>query len=295
MRLKPYCLLICSLCVSLITTFSAHGSDSSLARETSPAVAERTQPVPSSIESQKPPQEPEPIYMPPALTAPNDPCLPQLYTNWQEFAQESRENRGFEFKIIRILIDKNRFELLVEGTTNDNAVYDIYRTFIALGDVHSPTPDGSFLINHIYCYPDVVFFDTSGQPVPGLYNGFFAPLLACDAEGKCQRHRDLGIHGFQAAAIPPGRHISPATFGAVSAGCIRVPDPCSLKKAIIAAAGVGPLKQNDRGSYHWLKKPVEVVIGDSYSVFEESDLASIIQGGLTHVQEGLKNLFDVFR
>jgi hypothetical protein len=295
LRLKPYHLLICSLFAVIVTTFSAHGRDSSQASETSPAVAERILPVPYSIESQNAPEQPEPGPVPPALVAPNDSCLPQLYTNWQEFAQESRESRGFDFKTIRILIDRKRFELLVEGTTNNDRVYEIYRTFIALVDVHSPTPDGSFLINHVYCYPDVVFFDATGQPIPGLYNGFFAPLLVCDSQGKCRRHRELGIHGFQAAAIPPGRHISPATFGAVSAGCIRVPDPCSLKKAVIMAAGVGPLKQNDRGSYHWLKKPVEVVIGDSSSVFEESDLASIIQGGLTQVQEGLKNLFDVFR
>jgi hypothetical protein len=227
--------------------------------------------------------------------APEDPCLPALYTNWQEFGQDDQTGFRSEFIGLRIFIDRLNFELVVDGIRKDDSVEEIYRTHVALGEMNSPTPGGRFVINHIYCYPDVVYFDAQGERVPGLYNGFFAPLLLCDEHGRCQRFRELGLHGFQASAIPIGRHISPATFGAVSAGCIRVPDPCKLKRVLIQAVGVGALKQNDRGCYHWLKKPIEVVIGDRYPGMDEPNLVSIFEQGLTQVGDGLKSLLDVFR
>ncbi len=227
--------------------------------------------------------------------APEDPCLPALYTNWREFGQDDQSGSRPGFQGLRIFIDRLNFELVVDGIRKDDSVEEIYRTHVALGDMNSPTPGGRFVINHIYCYPDVVYFDAQGERVPGLYNGFFAPLLVCDEHGRCQRFRELGLHGFQASAIPIGRHISPATFGAVSAGCIRVPDPCKLKRVLIRGLGVGALKQNDRGCYHWLKKPIAVVIGDRYPGKDEPDLVSIFEQGLTQVGEGLKSLFDAFR
>ncbi|MBI5249413.1 MAG: L,D-transpeptidase [Desulfomonile tiedjei] len=242
------------------------------------------------------PSAQEPTAHPPdVVIAPNDPCLPGLYTNWQEFGQDDTNVPKPEFKWIRIQIDRLNFELVLEGIRKDDSAEEIYRTHVALGDVNSPTPEGRFIINHIYCYPDVVFFDTQAERVPGLYNGFFAPLLICDEQGRCQRFRELGLHGFEALSIPNGRRISPATVGAVSSGCIRVPDPCKLKKAIIRTAGLGGLKQNDRGCYHWLKKPVEVVISDKYPDEDEPNLVSIIERGVTQMQEGLKGLLDVFR
>lgn len=236
-----------------------------------------------------------PAHRPSVPVAPEDPCLPALYTNWQEFGQDDQTGFRPEFSGLRIFIDRLNFELVVDGIRKDDSVEELYRTHVALGDMHSPTPGGRFVINHIYCYPDVVYFDAQGERVPGLYNGFFAPLLVCDEHGRCQRYRELGLHGFQASAIPVGRHISPATFGAVSAGCIRVPDPCRLKKVLIRTVGLGGLKQNDRGCYHWLKKPIEVVIGDRYPGTDEPNLVSIFEQGLTQVGDGLKSLLDVFR
>lgn len=257
-----------------------------------PATPDVTSPPPTVA----PPVLESTVPSPAVVEAPNDPCLPGLYTNWQEFSQDNSDGGPRpEFKALRIYIDRLNFQLVLEGLLKDDSVEEIYRTHVALGDVGSPTPEGRYVVNHIYCYPDVVFFDANAERVPGLYNGFFAPLLICDEQGKCQRFRELGMHGFQASAIPAGRHISPATVGAVSAGCIRLPDPCKFKKALMKAAGLGGLKYNDRGAYHWLKRPVEVVINDGYPDADDTNLASIIERGVTQVQEGLKSLFDVFR
>ena len=254
-------------------------------------------PLPVPADTSAPSTSETPVAATPAVVvvAPSDPCLPGLYANWQEFSQDDTDKQRPEFKWLRIYIDRSNFELVLDGVRKDDSIEEIYRTHVALGDVNSPTPEGRFIINHVYCYPDVVFFGTETEPIPGLYNGFFAPLQICDEHGRCQRFRELGLHGFQASAIPPGRHISPATVGAVSAGCIRVPDPCKFKKALIKAAGLNGLKQNDRGAYHWFKKPVEVIIGDRHPDSDETNLVSILERGVTQVQEGLKSLLDVFR
>jgi hypothetical protein len=281
------------------------GTNSSLISAADPEPASESVPVRGDVSRATPAQttptpypEPsvsEPSAQPPTeVTAPYDPCLPGLYTNWLEFSQDDAGKMS-EFKWLRIEIDRLNFQLVLTGMRRDDSIEEIYRTHVALGDANSPTPQGRFIINHVYCYPDVVFFDASADRVPGLYNGFFAPLLVCDERGRCQRFRELGIHGLQAAAIPVGRHISPATVGAVSSGCIRLPDPCRFKKALIKAAGLGSMKQIDRGSYHWLKKPVEVVISDTPPDSEDLNLLSMFEHGVTQVQEGLKNLFDVFR
>jgi hypothetical protein len=182
----------------------------------------------------------------------------------------------------------------MEGVRADDSVEEIYRTTVALGDPDSPTPEGELWINHVYAYPDVVFFHASSEPIGGLYNGFFAPLLVCDDRGRCQRHHDLGIHGFHPAASPLTAAMRPDTYGAVSGGCIRLPDPCAFKSALIGSVGVGALRRNDRGTYHWLNKPVRVVIAGYYPGTEPPTLVSIFEEGMHQVQEGLKNLWDGF-
>ncbi len=273
--------------------FSAVETESS--RGSMPVDGNVALPGPADTSTTSSPETPIAPPPPAVVVAPSDPCLPGLYTNWQEFSQDDTDKQRSEFKWLRIYIDRLNFELVLDGLRKDDSIEEIYRTHVALGDVNSPTPEGRFIINHVYCYPDVVFFGTEPEPIPGLYNGFFAPLQICDEQGRCQRFRELGVHGFQASAIPPGRHISPDTVGAVSAGCIRVPDPCKFKKALIKAAGLNGLKQNDRGAYHWFKRPVEVIIGDRHPDSDEPNLVSIFERGVTQVQEGLKSLLDVFR
>jgi len=228
---------------------------------------------------------------------PDDPCLPRLYKDWQEFSlYDDPDNPLPKFAHIRIVIDRSNFTLVLEGIRKDDSVQEIYRTSVALGDTGTPTPEGQFVINHIYCYPDVVFFDASSRRVPALYKGFFAPLLLCDKSGRCQRFRDLGMHGYDPSALHAG---SPGdgqeTYGAVSAGCIRVPDPCQLKTRLIRLAGLGPLRQNDRGCYHWLGKPVEVLIEGDYPWLDEnSTLASIVNHGLSKIRNGLNTVLGAF-
>lgn len=222
--------------------------------------------------------------------APPDPCLPGLYRDWRELSIHNRE--GFtetRFKGARIVIDHKTFQLVLQGVLSDGSVEDVYETHVALGDAETPTPGGSFVINHIYCYPDVVFFDSSQEKIPALYKGFFAPLLACDEHGNCERFRELGMHGFEPSAYPQPDRIRPETFGAVSGGCIRLPDPCQFKTALIRLVGLGPLRKNDRGCYHWLNKPVEVRISE-----DDGILASILDGGLLQVRRGLRTLMGIF-
>jgi hypothetical protein len=141
---------------------------------------------------------------------------------------------------------------------------------------------GAFLINHVYCYPDVVFFNPVHGPIPRLYRAFFAPILACDDTGRCDRYRDMGIHGFDASAFPEPDALRPEVEGHVSGGCIRLPDPCAFKKALTRAARLGPLKKNDRGSYHWLDRPIEVIIYD-----DKITILSLLERGISVVTRGV--------
>jgi len=227
---------------------------------------------------------------------PYDPCLPALYTNWQEFGDDTPDGRPRDqWSSVRIFIDRITFALVLEGIRADGSWEDIYRTTVALGDPDSPTPEGEFWINHVYSYPDVTFFHAaSQQPIAGLYDGFLAPLLACDQRGHCQRHNDLGIHGFQPAASPLTASMKPDTYGAVSAGCIRLPDPCAFKSALIRTVGVGGVRKNERGAYHWLKKPVRVVIDDYYPGTEPPTLVSVFEKGIQQFQDGLKSFWGGF-
>jgi hypothetical protein len=208
----------------------------------------------------------------------------------------NQENVSYHaFAGFRIHIDRSNFEMTFEGIHRDNSVEEIYRTHVGLGDTESPTPAGRFLINHLYCYPDVVLFGESGEPVPEVYGGFFAPILLCDEQGRCERHRELGMHGFhhQGASDPQVTPVN--TYGPISAGCIRLPDPCKFKASLIRLIGIGPMKRNDRGSYHWLNKPVEVIIDGAYPGGEEElTLLSLIREGAAQVQGGLKNVLDMF-
>jgi len=238
------------------------------------------------------PSPPEPEKTAPPRT-PDDPCLPGLYKDWRELSQDSHsEDRENGFARLRIVINRSDFNLALEGIRRDESVEEIYRTPVALGDIDSPTPDGEFVINHVYCYPDVLFFPADADPIPGLYKGFFAPLLSCDDDGRCERFQDLGLHGFEAAALPDHTRFRVDTYGAVTAGCIRLPDPCHFKSALTAAAGIGPLKKNERGSYHWLNKPVQVFITGSYPGTEdETTLSSVVEEGLLRLHDGLKILW----
>jgi len=230
------------------------------------------------------------------LVAPDDPCLPKLYRDWQELAlDEEADALRKQFVHIRVSIDRATFRLCIEGLRHDGSAEEVYRTPVALGDVNTPTPDGTFFINHVYCYPDVFFFHEVAGKVPYLYNGFFAPLLLCDESGRCQRHRELGIHGFMASAYPNRHSVVPATYGAVSGGCIRLPDPCRFKRELIRLAGLGPLKRNDRGCYHWLKRPVEVIIAGDYPGAEEQvTLLSSVEQGASEIQQGVRGLLEYF-
>jgi hypothetical protein len=240
---------------------------------------------PPAVESPARPPEP-----------PDDPCLPSLYKDWRELSLDNQESIPYqEFTGFRIHIDRSNFELTFEGIHRDGPVEEIYRTHVGLGDTASPTPEGRFLINHVYCYPDVVYFDPSGVPFQDVYSGFFAPLLLCDDEGRCERHRDLGLHGYHHQGASDPQVTPSSTYGAISAGCIRLPDPCRFKSSLIRLVGIGPMKRNDRGSYHWLNKPVEVVIDGEYQGSDEQlTLLSLLREGAAQVQDGLKNVLDMF-
>jgi len=226
---------------------------------------------------------------------PDDPCLPALYKDWLEFSLATHEN-GSKAAIenIRVLINRSNYYLSLEVVEKGRAPRECYRTTVALGDPSSPTPSGRFVINHIYCYPDVLFFDSASEKVSELYNGFFAPLLLCEEYGgRCSRYNDLGIHGFRGSAHPNFSAIRPDTYGAVSGGCIRLPDPCSFKHELIRAVGVGPVKKNDRGSYHWLRRPVEVLIEGNYpGAAEDITIVDIVQKSLTHITGGLRSVLE---
>jgi L,D-transpeptidase catalytic domain len=264
---------------------------------TSPQPASPAVPSTNSSDSPDAPAPTSPVEAPAKPPEPpDDPCLPHLYKDWREVSLDNEQNGSHhEFAEFRIHIDRSNFELTFEGIHRDGSVKEIYRTHVGLGDIASPTPEGKFLINHVYCYPDVVYFDPSGRPFLDVYEGFFAPLLLCDEQGRCERHRDLGLHGYHHQGSSDPQVIQSSTYGAISAGCIRLPDPCGFKACLIRSVGIGPLKRNDRGSYHWLNKPVEVDIDADYPGGDEQlTLLSLIREGAAQVQDGLKSVLDIF-
>jgi hypothetical protein len=221
---------------------------------------------------------------------PEDPCLPDGFREWHEVSIQGRdESDARQFVGARVIVDRSNYHLFVEGIRPDGSVEDIYNTRVGLGDVETPTPEGRFLINHLYCYPDVLFFGENKEKIPGLYGGFFAPMLACDESGKCRRFRDLGIHGFDPDSYPHPEAIKTDSFGPSSAGCIRVPDPCAFKKTLIRLVGVGPVKRNERGCYHWLNRPVEIWVVDDSGI-----LLSIVRNGFHAAGAGLGALLSIF-
>jgi hypothetical protein len=231
------------------------------------------------------------VAQPESVQPPQDPCLSSLYRDWQELSTEEKGKPPLDqYSRGRIIIDRDRFHLTLEGVRRDGSSDQVYETHVALGNPDAPTPLGVFVINHVYCYPDVVFFTENQEKIAALYKGFFAPLLLCDEGGRCDRFHDLGIHGFDASAYPEPASIRPETHGAVSAGCIRLPDPCQFKASLIRLVGVGPIKRNERGTYHWLEKPVEVWIVD-----ETVTLGSLVQEGVQQLGRGLRNLWGLIR
>ena len=86
---------------------------------------------------------------------PNDPCLPVLYNDWQELSKEEQGGRRRAYAAFRIFINRTNLMLTFEGLRRDNMFEEIYSTHVGLGEINSPTPEGTYIINHIYCYPDV--------------------------------------------------------------------------------------------------------------------------------------------
>ncbi len=233
---------------------------------------------------------------PPVLkqNAIDDPCLPSLYKDWAEFSLDSEDyRRSNRITGARIRVDLEKCRMTLDAILTDGTTRAVIDQNVAVGDPKTPTPVGALVMNHVYCYPDVLFFGEKSGPVHGLYNGFFAPLLKCDENGNCSRFNELGLHGFQAGNNPNQAPINPATFGAISAGCVRVSDPCALKMELIRLVGVGPLRKNDRGSYHWLRKPVQVVIRGVETQEqdrEEVTLVSIIQDSISSLGSDFSNM-----
>ncbi len=221
----------------------------------------------------------------------DDPCLPPLYKDWSEFSADSDDyRRRNRITGARILINLETYNIALEAIMSGGENKLILSQNVAVGDARTPTPQGSYILNHIYCYPDVLFFGENSKPVSGLYNGFLAPLLVCDDNMNCRRIKDLGIHGFQGKFHPNLSAVNLETFGAVSAGCIRIPDPCSFKMELIRIVGIGPLKNNDRGSYHWLKKPVEVIAYKKDLETGENTIVSILEESFSSLGSEISNI-----
>lgn len=221
----------------------------------------------------------------------DDPCLPPLYSDWGEFSvdhNDYRRSRGIVGA--RIVIDIDRFTMTLEAVYRNGETGHVLSQDVAVGDEKSPTPEGSFLVNHVYCYPDVLFFGDHSSPVQGLYNGFFAPLLICDDQQRCKRFKELGLHGFQGKFHPNLTSVNQETFGAVSGGCIRISDPCSFKRELLKLVGTGPLRKNDRGSYHWLNKTVMVTIKGAKYDEQEKTLASMIEESIFSIGSEISSL-----
>ncbi|MGC8660157.1 MAG: L,D-transpeptidase [Desulfomonilaceae bacterium] len=228
---------------------------------------------------------------------PYDPCLPSLYRDWREYSEDQEGFRiSHNIEGARILINRARFEVSLDALLKDGSTVEFYRGNVALGAFDSPTPIGGFMINHIYCYPDVVFFASDSKPVPHLYKGFFAPLLICDENGHCQRYHELGLHGFEISAYPHPGSLRSGLIGPVSGGCIRVGDPCALKKSLVKLVGVGIPRQNERGFYHWLSKNVEVIIFDEdRETDQDLTIAGILEGGISSLGAGLRGIIGMFQ
>ncbi len=222
----------------------------------------------------------------------DDPCLPAIYKDWSEFSIDMEDYRSSN-RIVgaRIAIDPANYQLCLEAILKNGTTKEIIRQNVAVGNGKTPTPEGSFFINHVYCYPDVLFFGENSKPVKGLYSGFFAPLLLCDQSRNCRRFNELGLHGFHAAHHPNPASINPHTFGAVSAGCVRISDPCGFKMELIRVVGIGSLRKNDRGYYHWLKKPVQVVVqGDDIHDADQTTIVSILGNSVSTMGVELSNI-----
>lgn len=221
----------------------------------------------------------------------DDPCLPPLYKDWSEFSADSEDYRRRNgITGARILINLETYNIALEAIIPGGENKLVLSQNVAVGDTRTPTPQGSYILNHIYCYPDVLFFGDNSKPVSGLYNGFLAPLLVCDENMNCRRIKELGIHGFQGKFHPNLSAVNLETFGAVSAGCIRIPDPCSFKMELIRTVGIGPMKNNDRGSYHWLKKPVEVLAYKKDLETGENTLVSILEESISTLGSEISNI-----
>lgn len=228
----------------------------------------------------------------PEVKTPDDPSLPSLYKDWSEFSADSEEyRRKNRIAGARIVINLQSYNLVLEAISDNGDTKSVVSQNVGVGNIQSPTPEGEFIINHIYCYPDVLLFDANSNPVPGVYDGFFAPLLVCDGKSNCRRVKELGLHGFQGKFYPNFAGINPGTSGAVSAGCVRIPNPSSFKMELIRVVGIGPIKKNERGSFHWLKKPIPVVVrGYDYDQ-EMPTLVSIIEQSISSIGGELHNIF----
>jgi hypothetical protein len=77
------------------------------------------------------------------------------------------------------------------------------------------------------------------------------------------------LHGLNPTLLPEGNIYQSQHYGPVSAGCVRLADPCGFKREFIRHAGIGPVRSNERGHYHWLSRPVSVEVVDEigWSVF----------------------------
>lgn len=222
----------------------------------------------------------------------DDPCLPRLYKDWEEFSVDHEEyRRSNRIIAARIVVDTVKFSLTLEAILPGSEIKPVITQNVGVGDIRTPTPEGSFIINHIYCYPDVMFFGDNAKPVSGLYNGFFAPLLVCDEHNNCARHKSMGIHGFEGIFHPGHVSITPGTYGAISGGCVRISNPCSLKIELMRIVGVGPIRKNDRGCYHWLKKPVQVVVNGKDLENEQPTIVSLIEESIFYLGKEVADIF----
>lgn len=214
------------------------------------------------------------------LRPPHDLCLPARFNDWKEAAQyDFIRSETAKYVDLRIMIDRASYTMVFQGLTPEGEIEELYRSPVGLGRYNAMTPVGLFHINHIYCYPDVKYFTDDGSEIDNLYNGLFAPLLICDSQGVCSRYEQLGLHGLNPELLPGADLEIVQRYGPVSEGCVRLPDPCGFKREIISHAGIGPLMQNQRGHYHWLRRSVSVEVVDEvgWSLFS-SVLGAI--GGL---------------
>ena len=244
--------------------------------------------IPDPIENSLEPLPTETAPKEKAIEAPIDRCLPALYRDWSEASNYFANNPKYpRFVGARIIIDVQTFHLTLEGILGDGSPVIVYETEVGIGEPQSPTPEGEYVINHVYCYPDVMYFSGNHHKVPGLYKGFLAPLLICRKHGRCRRYRGIGIHGFEASAYPHPEEILHETYGQVSAGCIRLPDPCAFKTALVQTVRLGPVRKNERGTYHWLKTPIDVIV-----VNPEPVLVTIVRDGLGFLRNGIESILN---